>query len=135
MNAAGQDGEQGTASKKSRSGSATRQKTTMAGFRVTAEELQKLRELAGLKRLTVASYMRRQTLEQYTTKMRRRADPQTEVFSAIQAQLGKLGGNMNQIARRMNMNETPLASEIKDAFAACRQVSKRLNDLLTGADI
>jgi Bacterial mobilisation protein (MobC) len=135
MNAAGQNGEQGTAAKKSRSGSATRQKTTMAGFRVTAEELQDLRELAGRQRLTVASYMRRQTLEHPTTRTRRRANPQTEVLSAILAQLGKLGGNMNQIARRMNMNETPLASEIQDAFVACRQVSKRVNDLLTGADI
>lgn len=135
MNAGEQNRKQGTASKKSRSGSATRQKTTMAGFRVTAEELEQLRELAGQKRLTVASYMRRQTLEHPTTRTRRRANPQTEVLSAILAQLGKLGGNMNQIARRMNMNETPLANEIQDAFAACRQVSKRVNDLLTGADI
>lgn len=135
MNAARQDGEEGAARSKSRSGSATRQKTTMAGFRVTPQEREQLRELAGRQRLTVASYMRRQTLEHPTTRTRRRANPQTEVLSAILAQLGKLGGNMNQIARRMNMNETPLASEIQDAFAACRQVSKRVNDLLTGVDI
>lgn len=135
MNAGEQNREQGTASKKNRSGSATRQKTTMAGFRVTEKEREQLRELAGRQRLTVASYMRRQTLEHPTTRTRRRANPQTEVLSAILVQLGKLGGNMNQIARRMNMNETPLASEIQAAFAACRQVSKRINELLTGADL
>lgn len=135
MNAVEQSGEGSAAGRKSRSGSSSRQKTMMAGFRVNAEELRQLRELAGQKRLTVASYMRRQTIEHPTTRTRRRSDPQTELFSAMLAQLGKLGGNMNQIARRMNMNDTPLASEIQAAFAECRTLSRRINDLLTGKDI
>lgn len=135
MNAAEQNGEQEAASKKSRSGSATRQKTTIVGFRVTLEECQQLKEQAGEKRLTVASYLRRLAIKKRTTQSRRRANQQTEILSAIHAQLGKLGGNMNQIARRVNRKETPLANEIQSAFAECRSLSRRLNDLLTGSGI
>lgn len=128
--------EQQVGAKKSRpSGSEKRQKSLVAKFRVTPEEYAQLEELAGRQRLTVASYMRNRTLERVTTASRRRANAQTAVWSGILAQLGRISGNVNQLSKRVNMGDTPLAEEIRSTLAEVRQLGRQMNDLLTGTSI
>lgn len=124
-----QDGE-GTQHKPSRSGSDSRQKRLMAGFRVSADEYRQLHELAEREGLTIASYVRGKALTSPTTRAIRRPVVEKKLLASLLGELHKIGSNINQTARRLNMGDTPLSAEITNTLAACRQVARQVTDLL-----
>lgn len=131
MNVAqGQDGEGREPRKSRRSGSDTRQKGRVFGFRLSIEEYGQLHELAEREGLTIASYLRRTALAAPTSRAIRRPVVEVQVLSKLLAELHKIGSNINQTARRVNMGDTPLSGEIASTLAACRQVARQVTDLL-----
>lgn len=130
MNTAELEGKGRNPRKPSRRGSETRQKGTVFGFRLSGKEYQQLQELSEREGLTVASYLRRKALVTPTTRAIRRPVVEVQVLSKLLAELHKIGSNINQTARRVNMGDTPLSGEIASTLAACRQVARQVTDLL-----
>ena len=131
MNGAQEPEGVGTPPKPRRSGSERRQKGRVVPFRVSAEEYAQLDALAEREGLTIGSYIRSRTLTVPTTRAIRRPVVEVELLRRYLNELHKIGSNINQTARRVNMGDTPLAADIQTTYAACREVARRVADLLT----
>jgi hypothetical protein len=123
------DGE-GMQPKPRRSGSETRKKGRIVPFRVSETEYAKLDALAEGERLTIGSYVRSCVLEKPTTRAIRRPVPEVELLRRYLSELHKIGSNINQTTRRINMGDTPLAAEIQTTYAACRELARRVTSIL-----
>ena len=121
-----QDGAQKNGKKRSES----RQKGQMLSVRVSEAEQQEIEELAGREGLTVGSYIRSRALTHPTTRAIRRPVVEVQVLTKLLAELGRVGGNINQIARRVNSGDAPLAHDIRDALTACRRIAEQAKDAL-----
>ena len=131
MNGAQEPEGVGTPPKPRRSGSERRQKGRVVPFRVSAEEYAQLDALAEREGLTIGSYIRSRTLTVPTTRAIRRPVVEVELLRRYLNELHKIGSNINQTARRVNMGDTPLAADIQTTYAACRDIARRVTDLLT----
>ena len=131
MNGAQEPEGVGTPPKPRRSGSERRQKGRVVPFRVSAEEYAQLDALAEREGLTIGSYIRSRTLTVPTTRAIRRPVVEVELLRRYLNELHKIGSNINQTARRVNMGDTPLAADIQTTYAACREIARRVTDLLS----
>ncbi len=121
----------GTPTKPRRSGSDRRQKGRIVPFRVSATEYEELDALAEREGLTIGSYVRSRVLTLPTTRAIRRPVVEVELLRRYLNELHKIGSNINQTARRVNMGDTPLAAEIQTTYAACREIARRVTELLS----
>lgn len=91
--------------KRSRSGTDKRKKSVPVTTRYDAAELAALDEAASRAGLTRASYQRVQTLSTPPkTRSTRRAPIEREMLALALGQLGRVGNNLNQIARAANID-------------------------------
>ncbi len=97
------------------SGSETRTKGGIIGFRVDAIERAEIESAAEAAGLTVGSYCRDTILSKALTTARRRPSLDRALLAQLLGQLGKLGGNMNQIAKRLNEGAGVGAERISSA--------------------
>ncbi|TXI24140.1 MAG: plasmid mobilization relaxosome protein MobC [Nitrosomonas sp.] len=102
--------------------SETRQKTLMVGLRATPAEYAELKQLAEREGLSVASYIRSRALAAPTTRARRRPPIEAQLLGNLLAQLGKIGSNLNQIARGINQGELVTQGDIQAALGEHRQI-------------
>jgi hypothetical protein len=109
-----------------RGGSGKRQRQRIANFRVTAEEYATVEGAAKAAGLTLGSYIRGALLEAPTTRMRRRPRADVAALSKLIAELNRIGGNINQLARSANYGNPPEDALLQDTLA-------RLLDLMKGA--
>lgn len=86
-----------------RRGSDTRKKTFAVTTRYDAKEFAELEDAASRAGLTRASYQRVQSLAKPKTRSTRRAPVEKELLARLLGQIGKIGSNLNQIARAANM--------------------------------
>ena len=92
--------------KASRRGSENRKKNTPVTTRYDEAELKELDEAASRAGLTRASFQRVQSLAKPKTRSTRRAPIERETLAKVLGQLGKIGSNLNQIARSINRGRT-----------------------------
>src|SRR5271156_200822 len=85
---------------KKRSGSETRKREPIIGFRATAEERAKIKALALRAGLTLSSYVRSRSLSKPTTRAVRRPPVETAELAKLLGTLGAVGGAIQQIAGR-----------------------------------
>ncbi len=90
--------------RKSRSGSQTRRKLHMVTTAYSDDELAELDEAASRAGLTRASFQRVQSLAKPKTRSTRRAPVDRELLARALGQLGKVGSNLNQIAKAANLD-------------------------------
>lgn len=102
--------------------SESRQKQERLTVRFTSAERDELETLADRAGLTLGSYVRSRSLENPTTRAMRRPPVEVQALSTLQARLNKVGSNLNQIARGLNMGATPLIQDIQAALAEHRQI-------------
>lgn len=112
--------------------SETRQRQRRFQLRVLETEYQQLHESAERAGLTIASYIRAKTLAIPTTRAIRRPVVEVQKLSKLLAELGRIGSNINQLAKRANSGDMPLAGDIRDTLAACRQVAEQAKKILDG---
>jgi hypothetical protein len=105
-----------------KSGSGNRQKQRIVGFRVTADESAKLETAAANKGLTLGSYIRDSLLETPQTRTRRRPLVDVAALSRLLGELNRIGGNINQILKRVNFGETPIGAEFHEALGGHREI-------------
>jgi hypothetical protein len=109
-----------------KSGSENRQKQCRVTFRLTQEDYSKVKESASAAGLSVASHVRETMLAGSKIRSRRRPLADVAELAKVYAQLGKIGGNMNQITRRVNFGETPVGAEFLGALAGLKDVLARI---------
>jgi hypothetical protein len=115
--------------KKKRTGTETRQRGGFIGFRATIGERAELDALADRAGLSLSSYVRGRALSAPATRAVRRPTVERAALSQILAQLGKCGGNLNQIARVLNSGGNvpgDLAIAIDEFRVACRLVMEAM---------
>src|SRR5215469_27025 len=89
------------------SSSETRRKQRIVNFRATAEEYEEVEKAAKNAGLTIGSYIRRTMLTAPKTRMQRRVRADVAVLAKLIAELNRIGGNINQIARAFNCGASP----------------------------
>jgi hypothetical protein len=104
---------------KSRSGSQKRKKLHMVTTAYDAAEFAELDEAASRAGLTRASYQRVQSLAKPKTRSTRRAPIEKETLAKVLGQLGKIGSNLNQLAKAAHLDRAERA-EIGAAVAEVR---------------
>ena len=112
--------------------SENRQKGRVVPFRVSPEEYTELTRLAAREGLSLGSYVRSRSLEKPTTRAVRRPVPEVQKLSKLLADLGRIGSNINQLAKRANSGDMPLAGDIRETLAACRLVAEQAKNALDG---
>jgi uncharacterized protein (DUF1778 family) len=85
-----------------KSGSGNRQKQRIINFRATAEEYAAVENEAENAGLTRSSYVREKLLAAPKTRSRRRVRADVAALAKLIAELNRIGGNINQIARAAN---------------------------------
>jgi hypothetical protein len=85
-----------------KSGSETRQRERRVSFRVTGDEYDQARTAAGAAGLTVASFARGRVVDAPQTHSRRKPRADVAALARLTAELNRVGGNINQIARALN---------------------------------
>ena len=110
MNEAQQAEGMGTPPKARRSGTERRQKGRIVPFRVSADEYAKLDALAEREGLSIGSYVRSCVFTtpstSPTTRAIRRPVVEVELLRSYLNELHKIGSNINQTAKRVNMGDT-----------------------------
>jgi hypothetical protein len=99
-----------------RSGSETRQRGGIIGFRATAAERAEIEAAAERSGLTPSSYIRATVLAAPQTRSRRRPSIEREALAQLLAQLGRISGNVYQISRSLNFRD-PVAADIPSVLA------------------
>ena len=99
--------------------------------RVTPAEKKRLKTSADEQGLTVSDFMRLNSLS--TAPLFKRATPERAEFIMTLAQLGKIGSNVNQIARALNQRQGASVPYpvLDDALRSIDTVTRHLITLLT----
>jgi hypothetical protein len=118
------------ASGKKRSGSDTRKRGPIIGFRATDEEREKITAAADRAGLTVGSYVRSRALKKPTTRAVRRPPLQTAQLAQLLGLLGALGGDLRLVVQRLDSADTVTTGEIDAILAAFRQAASAIMQLL-----
>jgi len=105
-----------------RSGSETRKREPIIGFRATQDERVKIQTAADRAGLTVSSYVRSRSLEKPTTRAVRRPPVQTAQLAQLLGLIGVVGGDIQRIAQRVMGADAGLDAEIHAALIAFREV-------------
>lgn len=98
--------------------------------RLTQEEYQTLTAFAERATLSLAGYVRERSLEQPTTRARRRPSVEVSALVRFSADLNRVGNNLNQLARRRNSGEAVASAEIEAALAEHRQILANIISIL-----
>lgn len=106
---------------KYRRGSETRKRSIPVTSRYDEIEFAELEEAASRAGLTRASYQRVQSLKEPKTRSTRRAPIERELLAKVYGQLGKIGSNLNQIARAAHLDRAERA-DIAMAVAEVRAI-------------
>jgi hypothetical protein len=113
-----------------RSGSETRRTTSRINFRLLPSERAEVEARADAAGQTLGSYIRSLLLAAPLMRSRRRASIQVLVLTRVLAELNKIGSNVNQIARHVNMLNPPDAGEVRAARADIRRAVEAVLDAL-----
>lgn len=99
------------------SGSETRRRNTSIMVRVTPQERDAIDDLAMRKGLTLAAFLRATALGDPGPRAKTRIPVDEALLRQLLGQIGKVGGNLNQIAKRLNIGGAASASEVRAALA------------------
>jgi hypothetical protein len=104
------------------SGSELRRRTATFTVRVTPEERDAIDALAMQRGLTVGAFLRAAALGSGGPRAKTRIPVDEALLRQLLGQIGKVGGNLNQIAKRLNTGGAAMASEVRAALAAHEEV-------------
>lgn len=103
-------------------GSEKRQRNQIIPIRVTGEERAAIEAKADAAGLTIAAYLRATAIGAAGPRARRRAPSDQVALRQLLGELGRVGNNVNQIARALNSDETADIPELKEALQAYLQL-------------
>lgn len=110
-----------------RSGSETRRKQQRITFRLSPGEQAEIEAAADRAGLTLGSYVRARVLAQPTTRAVRRPPANKAALARLLGEAGRIGSNVNQMARQLNSGRD--AAALAD-LAAMRRALWHIRDAL-----
>lgn len=108
-------------------GSDKRQRSRMVSIRLAPAEAARLQADAARAGLSLGGYVRQVVLDAPPPRQSRRPPVERELLAQCLRQLGKLGSNVNQLARAANSGLVPARAEL---LAACGAVLELRTALL-----
>ena len=123
-----------TEKKRHQSGTETRDKTKVMGFRADPIEQAEIENDATREGLTVSSYIRDTVLKRARTGARRKPLADVMLLTRTLAELGKVGSNLNQIARRINEGGSAGINRINSVLDDVLILKEEIISLLRPAD-
>jgi hypothetical protein len=115
---------------KKRTGSETRKRKPIIGFRALPEEAVKIEAAADRAGLTVSSYVRSRALEKPTTRAVRRPPVATAQLAQLLGLIGAAGGSLQSIARQLPGDAVVPQEEIKASLDAFRLAAAAIMNVL-----
>jgi len=104
------------------SGSDKRQRGETVTVRLTKDERATLETLSSRSGMAAGAFMRAAAFGDAGPRARRRPTADHRTLRQLLGECGRIGNNINQIARRLNQGETVSLPEIREALAAYRQI-------------
>jgi len=114
--------------------SESRQRNDRVIFRLTAEEKVRFEKFCQASGLSKSDYFRKKCLEEKALRKRKTPNIETETLLKTLAQIGKVGGNLNQIARELNMGYLPITDELQLTLNQIRQLRLEIRKALGYGD-
>ena len=99
-------------------GSSKRQRTAQIVVRCTQDEFTAISDKADRAGLASAAFLRAAGLGSAGPRARRRLPADHQALRAILGQIGRIGGNINQIAKQLNAGDKLRIPELRDALNA-----------------
>jgi Bacterial mobilisation protein (MobC) len=113
------------------SGSETRQRNKRRSVRFTAEEFNRIADKADNSGLGFAAFMRAAALDGHAgPRAQRRPPADHKALRQILGHIGRVGNNLNQIARALNAGEPVSVPELKQALAAYLEIRRAIFEAL-----
>jgi hypothetical protein len=100
------------------SGTDNRQRTQTVTVRLTPDERATLEELSSRSGLAAGAFMRAATFGNAGPRAQRRPPIDHVALRQLLGELGRVGNNINQIARSLNAGEAADMPELKEAMSA-----------------
>jgi hypothetical protein len=100
------------------SGSDKRQRGETVTVRLSKDERAELDDLASKSGMAAGAFMRAAAFGDSGPRAQRRAPADQQMLRQILGHLGKVGSNVNQIARQLNAGEQAAVPELRAALAA-----------------
>ena len=113
-------------SSRTRSGSETRKRAPIIGFRATDEERAKIEAAARRVGLTVGSYVRSRALKKPETRAVRRPPVETAQLAQLLGMLGAVGGAIAEIRKKQSSENGSLSDELLGAVKEFRATSEAI---------
>lgn len=113
-----------------RSGTNTRQRGGVVGFRVSESERAELEKAAERAGLTLGSYIRERVLSAPKTRAVRRPPIEQKLLAQLLGQLGRVGGNLHQIVKHMNFGAGVMHDELRSALKAFEEAAASIMDAM-----
>ncbi len=101
---------------------ANRSRSVRVFVRLHPEEKKEFEARCDQNGLTQADYFRRKCLEEKPLRKRRTPTVEMEAFLKALGKLGKVGGNLNQIAKAQNMGYLPINGELEETLKEVKQL-------------
>jgi Mobilization protein NikA len=105
-----------------RSGSERRKRSRVLTLRVSPQEAQAIEEMAASTGLTLSALLRNALLKTPPPRASRRLRGDQQTAARVLAALGKIGSNVNQLARQANMGREDL--DIEELRMALRDLAE-----------
>ena len=106
--------------KKKRSGSEKRQRESIIGVRVFDHERATIEAHAAAADLCASSFLRVLGTGEQRRFERRRPNPDMREVGRLLAECGRIGGNVHQVVKRMNLGDIPRSAEMDAAGKEAR---------------
>ena len=111
---------------KKRSGSETRKRAPIIGFRASDEERAQIEAAAQRAGLTVGSYVRSRALAKPTTRAVRRPPVETAQLARLLGMLGAVSGTIQAMAQKHGGGDAVTVAELPAALAAFREAASAI---------
>ncbi len=112
------------------SGSDKRQRPSQSLVRWTSEEFARAAAKADKAGLAMAAFIRAAILGDTGPRAQRRPPADHKALRQILGELGRVGNNLNQIARALNAREQAKLPELKEVLLACLAIRDAIFEAL-----
>lgn len=111
-------------------GTDKRQRTKQCLVRLTADEYARVAAKADKAGVAAAAFLRAAALGDAGPRAQRRAPADKHALLRILGHLGRVGNNVNQIARRLNSGETVQLPRLEEALVAYLEIRNAIFEAL-----
>jgi hypothetical protein len=108
----------------SRSGSETRKRAPIIGFRATEAERKEIEASAQRAGLTVGSYVRSRALKKHETRAVRKPPVEAAQLAKLLGMLGAAGGALQLLAKQQSAGNEVTSQVFSEAMAAFREAAE-----------